>query len=758
MDVSSVGPFTNVSCPACGDHTRVKCEFGPYLLQRRHAIGGMSMVFVALDQTLGREVVVKILSEEYSADERRIAAFEEEARITASITHPNVVRVFTTGRAFGRFFIGMEFVTGGHFEHHIKERGAIPEAEALPLAIDVANGLKAAKSAGLIHRDVKPGNILIDAGGSGKLVDFGLALVTQGGKATASELWATPYYVPPEAIEGQEEDFRSDVYAFGASFYHALAGQPPCDEESMDTSRLRKAKQQVKPLREIAPSVSVATASVIDRCMAYAPDDRYASYSDLISALDAATRGRVLGPAPASGRRRSSGGVGEKLGLGLGILAVVGALALVAKWMLPKEEEKPVVVTSEADSPPLETATPDTPGRDTSLDVAKSYREAAEALARRDFDAARNGFVAVRDHPGVLQPTGTWAACEAVACSWLGGRSDEARRDLTEGIRHIQDHSSLSPEIKKVVVEHFARLRSIPGSPASPETGNQEIDLWLKWLTSLKNWDQGLFDWSEPLLSEVTEGETADARLVVHAELAQDYLSDLATLRTSEPKDFSLDPESAKNEVVELETVHTLLKTSGRAPFHVRCWQLDLQRAARREPAAASNEGPEAFPSDFWKMVDECRFDDAMAVLNQWAPVDESAAVKRAGLLLLLSDADAFLTDLGRRATGSELTSVGKEEAPVSVMGAADGGLRVESEAGEVREVPWGDMDPDAIIELHRATVGAGEDSIRRHQLAVAFDLLVGDADRARAAGVRLGEASPEFARRWEKSAPAVDR
>ena len=161
MDVSAVAPFANVECPACGQQTRVKRKFGPYTLVRRHAVGGMSMVFAAQDHTLNREVAVKILSEEFSGNERRITAFEEEARITASFNHPNVVRVLRTGRAFGRFYIAMEFVPGGHFEHQIRERGKIPEVEVLPVAIEVAKGLKAAHAAGLIHRDVKPGNILV---------------------------------------------------------------------------------------------------------------------------------------------------------------------------------------------------------------------------------------------------------------------------------------------------------------------------------------------------------------------------------------------------------------------------------------------------------------------------------------------------------------------------------------------------------------------------------------------------------------------
>ncbi|RYD63572.1 MAG: serine/threonine protein kinase, partial [Verrucomicrobiaceae bacterium] len=295
LDVSEVAPFSNVECPVCGKHTRVKREFGPYTLMKRHAIGGMSVVFMAQDNTLNREVIVKILNEEYGSDDKRIAAFEEEARITASFSHPHVVRVFTTGRAFGRFYIAMELVPGGHFEHHIRERGSIPEAEMLPLAVQVVAGLKAAQAAGLIHRDMKPGNILLDAAGNAKIVDFGLALVTKGGKAQATEIWATPYYVPPETIEGLPEDFRSDMYAFGATLYHALAGKPPCDEESMDTNKLREVKKKIQPLAKAAPHLSADTCAVVDRAMAHDPALRFRSYDDLLAALETARQRLVSG-------------------------------------------------------------------------------------------------------------------------------------------------------------------------------------------------------------------------------------------------------------------------------------------------------------------------------------------------------------------------------------------------------------------------------------------------------------------------------
>ena len=161
MDVTDVGPYSRVRCPECGEEVRVKTEMGSYRLVRRIAFGGMSVVFVARDLTLDREIAVKVLSEEFSADEKREAQFRSEARLTATVSHPNVVRVYTVGRAFGRFFIAMELVSGQSLDERMSAHGALPEDAVIRLALQVVDGLRAAKGAGLIHRDIKPKNIMI---------------------------------------------------------------------------------------------------------------------------------------------------------------------------------------------------------------------------------------------------------------------------------------------------------------------------------------------------------------------------------------------------------------------------------------------------------------------------------------------------------------------------------------------------------------------------------------------------------------------
>ncbi|BCX50186.1 hypothetical protein HAHE_40940 [Haloferula helveola] len=767
MDVSAVEPFSNVECPNCGKHTRVKREFGPYTLLRRHAIGGMSLVFTAQDNTLDREVVVKILNKEYSEDEKRITAFEEEARITASISHPNVVRVFTTGRAFGRFFIAMEFVPGGHFEHQVRERGTIPEGEALPFAIEVIEGLKAAHQSGLIHRDVKPGNILIDGSGSAKIVDFGLALVTKGGKATASEIWATPYYVPPETIEGQSEDFRSDMYAFGATFYHALAGKPPCNEESMDTKRLRQAKLEVKPLAKVASWLDPATCEVIDRCMAYDPKGRFRTYEDLIAAMrDAQQMVRQRPPAPQKtavpvpslqSKKRSGG---AKAGIALAWLAVLVAVGVAAKVIFGSGSKPPGGAGGGAD----DTVNPGpiaVGGSNAGAGVARTYREAGEALSAHDFATAAKKFAEVRDNPGVLEPTGSWAACEVVVMNYLDGRSGDADREIVRAIAHIEKARGLNRQLRDRLLEALGDLRRFPPIAPDESKGRGGADELVAILGGLKNWEQGTLGAAEPLLRKVAESSTGggNAWLKPYADLAKDYLSDLGTLRRNEPKRFNLGASGCRERIEELKNVEGSLKTKGRARFNVGVWIKEFEKAVHLPPPPPP---PGSLPKELKDLLAGCRFVEAVDVLRAWEPHEPKLVEQRSALMLLCQSAATFVSELGELA-GPEVGKVSIRSRTgrkfERVVGGGDEGLRVADSAGSEADLRWGELDPNSLIDLHRGLVKDSVndlDKFRRHEQAVAFDFLAGDPERAKAAGDRLAGYSEAFRRRWQKVAPAV--
>jgi serine/threonine protein kinase len=787
MDVTAVAPFSNVECPKCGKHTRVKREFGPYTLMRRHAIGGMSMVFGAHDNTLDREVALKILSEDFSADSRRIAAFEEEARITASFSHPNVVRVLTTGRAFGRFYIAMEFVPGGHFEQQIRERGRIPEIEMLPIAIEVAQGLKAAHAAGLIHRDVKPGNVLLDADGHAKLVDFGLALVTQGGKARATEMWATPYYVPPETVEGQSEDFRSDIYAFGATVYHALAGKPPCNEESMATDVLREAKKKVVPLSVAAPHVSAETCRIIERAMAHAPKDRYHSYDELLANLGSALSRLKSGGGESSGsaaKRRSRQKRREFLTLATVVVAILiaGTTAVLllngpADGTLVQPPQPPNGNPNGGNSDAGGNPSPITP--EMAAEVGRMYREARTALESGNYAEASRGFLNLYQNPLVQEPTRTWAGVEVVLVAFLDGRPTEARKLAHDTAVHARAMATQSEGIDPGLITLLEKTGgmeplAVPDAAAtSAETG--EIDSALviaAMLAGLKNWEQGLPGHAIPCFRFVTAAKAPqdDSRIGIYQKLAADYVSDHEWITGPLFEDPPADKAAIERVIDELDKALTGLKTRGRAKFNVRAWQLDLKRRATllgqpSDPPDDAGEPPAGGPSDTPEALEilvridmlskQFRFAEALAYLKS-VPGGLPAGSMESMVSLLESSA-VFLADLEQDLAREparldlEMTS-GKRIGGIAIT--PQGELTVEPADGGTLQCAWQDFSPDSLIVLHRFLVRNPQNELerlRRHECAISFDWLAGNRDRALAAAANLAQGSETFKQRWER-------
>jgi serine/threonine protein kinase len=780
MDVSDVAPFSNVECPICAKHTRVKREFGPYTLTRRHAAGGMSMVFVADDHTLGREVALKILSEEFSADERRISAFEEEARITASFSHPHVVQVLRTGRAFDRFYIAMELIPGGHFEHQIRTRGRIPEIEMLPLAIEIAEGLKAAHAAGLIHRDMKPGNILLDSEGHAKIVDFGLALVTQGGKAQAEELWATPYYVPPETIEGHAEDFRSDIYAFGATLYHALTGKPSCGEESMATDVLREAKKKVVPLSMAAPDLSVHICNIVERAMAYEPQARYASYDELISQLEIAVKrfqSGVKGAVESSGsaaKRRIRKKQTELITLGSVALVLLAAAGLGVWWIThepPREEIKPPV------APPVVAVPAETAPNSAAVDIAKNYREVRAAIEARDYAKAAAGFSELLENPAVQEPSRTWAGVEAVIVRYLDGKSTDARIQAKATASHARGVAA-DTRIDAAALDMLELIQKLPAVPAeklaTTASGTSSIMTWM--LAGLKNWEQGLQNDAVVFFAAVADAKLAkdEAWLAFYQTVARDYLADYRILCDPAFEKLPSDIAGCKSATARLDELLSQLKTQGRSRFNLRAWQLDLAKHAKllatplppqAEPVSPAAPSPWDLPAVLERLAGlaaDCRFAEASEYLNSLAMPAEGNA--RASLLTVTMASQEFLADLKSDlakapVAGEFMMKSGQTVKQISLNPAEE--LIVTDAAGESHTVDWRDCSPDALIALHRIFVKnpkSEAERVRRHQCAIAFDWLTGNRERALSAASQLAQGSDAFRQYWDEVASGLPK
>jgi serine/threonine protein kinase len=286
VDITEREPLEDVECPGCAQHFAVTSLIDQYQVVEVAGRGGMGVVYKAYDPGLDRLIALKLLRKSHSGDEKLIQQLETEAAVTASINDANVVRVYGTGRDRGRFFLAMELADKGSLEDLIRLQGRVAEAQVLEIGIQVASGLRAAWQAGMIHRDVKPGNILFADANTPKIVDFGLAIFMEQQESGCAEIWGTPYYVAPEKFEQEPEDFRSDMYSLGASLFHALAGRPPFEAESASLVALKHLKSQAAGLQSFAPWVSNATAHIINRSLLKNPAHRYQSYDELIHNLE----------------------------------------------------------------------------------------------------------------------------------------------------------------------------------------------------------------------------------------------------------------------------------------------------------------------------------------------------------------------------------------------------------------------------------------------------------------------------------------
>ncbi len=328
MDVSEVEPLSAVICPTCGAPTTVSSMIDHFQLVDMLGHGGMGAVYKAHDTSLDRMVALKLLRKS-SGSAEQIKQLETEAAITASINHPHVVRVFSTGMDRGRFYIAMELVEKGTLDRLIELQGRVAELQVLEVAMQIASGLRAAQHAGLIHRDVKPGNILFADAHTAKIVDFGLAIFEEDEAKVRGEIWGTPYYVAPEKLDNKPEDFRSDIYSLGGTLFHALAGRPPFEAENASLVALKHLKNQAVSLQAFAPQVSSNTAYVINRTLNKDPDQRYQSYDELIEHLEYALNELQAGRGKVGEKRVVMETESEKKALGWLTFVMIGVLLAV---------------------------------------------------------------------------------------------------------------------------------------------------------------------------------------------------------------------------------------------------------------------------------------------------------------------------------------------------------------------------------------------------------------------------------------------
>jgi eukaryotic-like serine/threonine-protein kinase len=282
-----LAPLATTPCSKCGYNLMMPMQLRQFELRSAIASGGMGTVYRAFDTMLEREVAVKLMKKEMKEEPTALDSFFREARAAAALNHTNIIHIYSFDDHNGQLYLVMELADHGSLDSRIESKGRVAELSVLDVGIAVASALNKALQHNLLHRDIKPGNILFNAEEEPKLVDFGLARKAEGDTSDDGTIWGTPYYIAPEKIRREREDFLSDMYSLAGTLYHAITGHVPFEAPTIEAVVAAHIHTALTPPNAVAPDITQATSDVLVKAMAKQPADRYRSYDEFIMALTA---------------------------------------------------------------------------------------------------------------------------------------------------------------------------------------------------------------------------------------------------------------------------------------------------------------------------------------------------------------------------------------------------------------------------------------------------------------------------------------
>jgi hypothetical protein len=462
---------------------------GGYRIEERLGRGAMGTVYKAVQLSLERPVALKILARELASDRKRVDMFLQEARAAGKLNHPNLVQVYDVGSEGDLYFFSMEYMTGGSVEEKIHREGRLSTREALRVAIDAAKGLEYAEREGIVHRDVKPANLMVNAEGVTKIGDLGIARPAGVGEQ-GDGIAGSPLYMAPEQARGEPLDGRADLYALGATLHHALAGEPPFQGSSPREVILQHFDAAPPDLHAIDPAIPEDLARLVGRLLAKSRDERPAGATALLDELRAVAGG-LEARAPGE-RRRALWPIGVAAALFVLLLAR-GILVAIRDRQTRERARAEAREKADAASAALRKLAQEAAARRARED-AESARQARELAAEQAFEAADaylgehgddlDGVLAryreiLKTCPGTPAEARARARIEQVAPlaeSALGQKKEQEAREARarDALRAIADAiDATPPEGLLALREKLEALRpSLEGTEAAKQAAD----------------------------------------------------------------------------------------------------------------------------------------------------------------------------------------------------------------------------------------------------------------------------------------------
>ena len=748
VNVADLEPLVNVACPVCGEKFRVERAFDNFVVVETLGVGGMGSVYKARDTRLDRFVALKLLRKELSADPAEAARLQQEARVTAAVNHPNVVQVYSTGTDHGQIYLVMELVDHGSLDDLMAQTPRIPEAQVLETGIQVAKGLQAAQQKGLIHRDVKPANILFTDAQTAKIGDFGLAVAAEQKAEAQQEIWGTPYYVAPERLNNEPEDVRSDIYSLGATLFHAIAGRPPIDGESTSATELRRLKSVSPDLQAVVPEVSRQTARVINKMLAPAAAERFATYGELITELEAAAAA-VSGSTIRSKSRAPWIATAAVLLLGL----VAGGV-----YVMRMPKPAPVPLT-----PPGSTT------RDNAAELERRYQQARRQLVEGKYDAAATSFTQLAADAQNRQPLLNWIRMHAGVAALLQGKMAPAREMFLQVERGgAFSNAKEDAALTSFFVDSARTLAAAEPIQASSLTGYNlnGAGAFLAFAGGLKDWQLKKFPEAATLFEVFTSSAPAGefAWINDYKPIAAKYLADYRAYAqwTESSQQFATVSEMRAT-IEKLRALEKKLYTKGALADALKA---DLKRLSgeatareKREKIARDEEqkGLLSEQTPLWEAaLAEARRHIMTYDYSSALRAIDGAPVNASGLKAAQAEERKKIVWLQKwKATLIDDINSGRFKTPIAVGAATYTGAGKATDTRITFLVPpygmvesnWETIPADALLRISRSLIPANADEAADRQwLSAVFAAASGQADAARELGEAAVKAKPEYA------------